>query len=164
MYFFVSWSFQIIIMSAILKGFFFSNSIYGRYLPNFVPKGSFYSESAMHFSNLQNKYSRSLYWAWNLNKLFTIFGGKFKFQGPDSDLECFFGDLTNTSHFLEKPPLVSIVTIVEHSEEQSTKCKFMLQITIYSSAFLIWANKKKLTYLQNLAKLNLETFFINYLY
>ena len=49
--------------------------------------GSFYSESAMRFSNLQTKYSKSLSWAWNLNKLFTVFGGKFQFQCQDSDLE-----------------------------------------------------------------------------
>ena len=35
-------------------------------------------------------------------------GGKFKFQGQDSDLEYIFlrfGDLTNPSHFLKKTPL-----------------------------------------------------------
>ena len=41
-------------------------------------------------------------------KLFTVFGGKFKFQGQNSDLEYFFGrfgDLTNPSHFLKKSHL-----------------------------------------------------------
>ena len=69
---------------------------------NSTVKGSFYSESAMRLSNLQHNYSKSLSWAWNLNKLFTVFGGKFKFQGQDSDLEYFFGNLTNPSHFLKK--------------------------------------------------------------
>ena len=41
--------------------------------------GSFYSESSIRFSNLQTKYSKLLSWAWNLNKLFTVFGGKFQF-------------------------------------------------------------------------------------
>ena len=50
----------------------------------FGSKGGFYSES---FSNLQNKYSKSLSWAWNLIKLLTVIGGKFKFQVQDSDLE-----------------------------------------------------------------------------
>ena len=54
------------------------------------PKGVFFSESAMCFSHCQNKYSKSLSWAWNLNKLFTVMGGKFKFQVQDSDLEYLF--------------------------------------------------------------------------
>ena len=68
----------------------------------------FFSESAIFFSNLQickRNYSKSLYWAWNLNKLFTIMDGNFKFQVQDSDLEYFFwrfGDLKNESHFLKK--------------------------------------------------------------
>ena len=37
--------------------------------------------------NLQNKYSKSLLWAWNLNNLLTVIGGKFKFQVQDSDME-----------------------------------------------------------------------------
>ena len=35
----------------------------------------------------KKNYSKSLSWAWNLNKLFTIMGGNFKFQVQDSDLE-----------------------------------------------------------------------------
>ena len=35
-----------------------------------LKKGNFYSESAMRFSNLQSNYSKSISWAWNLNKLF----------------------------------------------------------------------------------------------
>ena len=55
--------------------------------------------------NLKKKYSKSLSWAWNLNKLFTVMGGNFKFQVQNSDLEYFvlrFGDLKNESHFLKK--------------------------------------------------------------
>ena len=36
---------------------------------------------------LQHEYSKSLSWAENLNKLFTVLGGKFKFSAQDSDLE-----------------------------------------------------------------------------
>ena len=52
-------------------------------------KGSFYSESAIRFSNLQKKYSKLLFWTWNLNLLFTVIGGKFKLQVQDSDLDFF---------------------------------------------------------------------------
>ena len=52
-------------------------------------KGSFLSESLMQLK----KYSKSLSWAENLNKLFIVMGGKFKFSAQDSDLEYFL------SHF-----------------------------------------------------------------
>ena len=55
-----------------------------------IIKCGFFSEISMRFSNLQNKYSKSLSWAWNLNKLFIVMGGKFKFQVQDSDLEYLF--------------------------------------------------------------------------
>ena len=76
-------------------------------------KGGFYSESAIRFLDLQiskTKYSEKLSWAWNLNLLFTVFGGKFKFQAQDSFSEYFFwrfGDLENESHFLKKSHLYS---------------------------------------------------------
>jgi len=38
-------------------------------------------------------------------KLFTVLGGKFKFQSQDRDLEYYFGDLTNPFHFLKKSHL-----------------------------------------------------------
>ena len=50
-------------------------------------KGGFKSEDTRVFLYLQNKYSNSLSWAENLNKLFTDLGGKFKFSAQDSDLE-----------------------------------------------------------------------------
>ena len=43
-----------------------------------VPKGGFKSEDTEEFFHCQNKYSKSLSWAENLNKLFTVLGGKFK--------------------------------------------------------------------------------------
>ena len=58
------------------------------------PKGVFFSESAMCFSNLKKKYSKSLSWTWNLNFPPITVNNKFKFQAQDSNLEYFyFGDL-----------------------------------------------------------------------
>ena len=50
-------------------------------------RGGFKSEDTGKFLLLQNKYSKSLSWAENLNKLFTVLGGKFKLSAQDSDLE-----------------------------------------------------------------------------
>ena len=66
---------------------------------NSTPKGGFFSESAMYFSHCQDKYPKSLSWAWNLNKLFTLMGRKFKFQ---VFWNIFWGDLKNWSHLLKK--------------------------------------------------------------
>ena len=55
--------------------------------------------------NLPKRLFQKLSWTWNLNKLFTDMGGKFKFQAQDSFLEYFFerlGDLKKESHFLKK--------------------------------------------------------------
>ena len=55
---------------------------------------------------LQNIYSKSLSWTWNLNKLFTVIGRKFKFQVQDSDLEYFFWWFDKHITLSEnKPPL-----------------------------------------------------------
>ena len=50
--------------------------------------------------NLQNTYySKLLSWAWNLNLLFTVIGGKFKFQAQDSFLEyLFYLEIWKTNH------------------------------------------------------------------
>ena len=53
-------------------------------------KGGLKSEDTGEFLFLQNKYSKSLSWAENLNKLFTVLGGKFKFSAQDSGLEYLF--------------------------------------------------------------------------
>ena len=50
-------------------------------------KGGFKSEDTEEFFHCQHKYSILLSWAENLNKLFTVLGGKFKFSTQDSDLE-----------------------------------------------------------------------------
>ena len=72
---------------------------FGAWFHDIMLKGGFYSESAIRFLDLQiskTKYSEKLSWAWNLNLLFTVFGGKFKFQAQDSFSEYFFfGDLEN---------------------------------------------------------------------
>ena len=49
-------------------------------------KGGFKSEDAGEFLCCQIKYYKSLSLAENLNKLFTVLGGKFKFSAQDSDL------------------------------------------------------------------------------
>ena len=49
-------------------------------------KGGFESEDTGKVLRLQHKYSKSLSWAENLNKLFTVSGGKFKISAQDSDL------------------------------------------------------------------------------
>ena len=50
-------------------------------------KGGFKSEDTGEFFHCQHKYSKSLSWAENLNKLINVLGGKFKFSAQDSDME-----------------------------------------------------------------------------
>ena len=70
-------------------------------------KGVFFSESVMRFSNLQNKYSKSLSWTWNLNFLPITVNNLFKFQAQDSDLEYSFWRFDKHIALSEnKPPLV----------------------------------------------------------
>ena len=58
---------------------------------------------------LQYKYSKSLSWAENLNKLFTVLGGKFKFFAQDSELEyLYWRNKKPPSSSDLKPPLVCI--------------------------------------------------------
>ena len=69
-------------------------------------RGGFKSEDTGEFLLLQNKYSKSLSWAENLNKLFTVLGGKFKFSAQDSDLEYLFWRSKNPPVSSDlKPPL-----------------------------------------------------------
>ena len=70
------------------------------------PKGGFKSEDTGEFFLLQNKYSKSLSSAENLNKMFMDLGGKFKFSAQDSDLEYLFWRSKNPPVSSElKPPL-----------------------------------------------------------
>ena len=62
------------------------------------PKGGFKSEDTGEFLLLQNKYFKLLSWAENLNKLFTVLGGKFKFSAQDSVSEYLFQSLLIKSH------------------------------------------------------------------
>ena len=57
-------------------------------------KGGFMSEDTREFLKCQNKYSKSLYRAENLNKLFTVKGGKFKLSAQGRDLAPFVGNRT----------------------------------------------------------------------
>ena len=69
-------------------------------------KGGFMSEDTGGFLYCQNKYSKSLSLAENLNKLFTDSGGKFKFSAQDSDLEYLFWQCKNPPVSSDiKPPL-----------------------------------------------------------
>ena len=71
-----------------------------------VRKGGFFSEDTGEFLLLQNKYSKSISSAENLDKLFTVFGGKFKSSAQDTDLEysCWRRKNSPVSSDL-KPPL-----------------------------------------------------------
>ena len=78
-----------------------------------VAKGRFFFRKCNAFFKSPKKVSQI---PWNLNKLLTVKGGKFKFKVQDSDLEYLFwrfGDLTNPSHFLKKSHLylVSIISL-----------------------------------------------------
>ena len=69
-------------------------------------KGGFMSEDTGEFFHCQHKYSKSLSWAENLNKLFTVLGGKFKCSAQDSDLEYLCWQWKNSPVSSElKPPL-----------------------------------------------------------
>ena len=62
----------------------------GRGKPLHTVKGGFKSKNTEEFFRCQNKCSKSLSWADNLSKLFTVLGVKFKFSAQDSDLEYSF--------------------------------------------------------------------------
>ena len=55
-------------------------AIFIKWIVTIFTKGGFKSEDTGEFLHLQDKYSKSLSWAENLNKLFTDLGGKFKFS------------------------------------------------------------------------------------
>ena len=69
---------------SMLRSNYFTNPIHKITV---VIKSSFYSVSAIRFSNLQKKCSKACSWAWSLNMLFTVIGGKFEFQVQDCDME-----------------------------------------------------------------------------
>jgi hypothetical protein len=56
-------------------------------------KVAFIQKVRFIFQISKNKHSKLLSWAWNLNFLFTVIGGKFKFQVQDSDLEYLFWEV-----------------------------------------------------------------------
>ena len=70
-------------------------------------KVGFKSEDTAGFLLLQNRYSKSLSWAENLNELFTDLGGKFKFSAQDRNLEYIFWKSKNIPVSSEIiPPLI----------------------------------------------------------
>ena len=88
----------------------------------------------------KKNYSKSLSWAWNLNKLFTVMGGNFKFQVQDSDLEYFLEiwrfEKTNRT-FWKKPPMNDPFGSKQKRLFLTlrTKSKLWLDIPWFSSAF-----------------------------
>ena len=71
-----------------------------------LTKGGFKSKDTGEYLLLQNKYFKSLSLAENLNKLFTVLVGKFKFSAQDSDLEYLFWRSKNSPVSSDlKPPL-----------------------------------------------------------
>ena len=68
-------------------------------------KGGFKSEDTGKILCLHHKYSKSLSWEENLNKLFTVLVEKFKFSAQDGDLQ----NSPVSSHL--KPPLVCTYVI-----------------------------------------------------
>jgi hypothetical protein len=76
-------------------------------------KGGLKSEDTGEFLLLQSEYSKSLSWAENLNKLFTVLGGKFKFFVQDSDLEYWFWRCKNPPASSDlKPTLMDKDTLI----------------------------------------------------
>ena len=72
-------------------------------------KGGFKSEDTQKNLRCQHKYSKSLSWAENFNKLFIVLGGKFKFSAQDSDLEYLCWQRKNFPLSSDlKPPLASV--------------------------------------------------------
>ena len=67
------------------------------------------SEDTGEFLLLQNEYCKSLSWAENLNKLFTVLGGKFKFSAQDSDMRYSLWRSKNPPVSSDsKPPLLKL--------------------------------------------------------
>ena len=79
------------------------------FLDEVYPKGGFKSEETGGFLHCQNKYSKSLSWAENSNKLLTDLGGKFEFSTQDSELEYLFWQWKNPPVSSDlKPPLKGV--------------------------------------------------------
>ena len=61
-----------------------TGKIYRTSLNLFELKVAFIQKVRFVFLNLPQTYSKLLSWAWNLNLLFTVIGGKFKFHVQDT--------------------------------------------------------------------------------
>ena len=104
-------------------------------------KGGFYSESEIRFLDIQiskTKYSEKLSWAWNLNLLFTVFGGKFKFQAQDSFSEYFFLEIWRSKKmnhtYWKKAPLVCLISeedTINDNKVQNLQKKIYAKILFY---------------------------------
>ena len=91
-------------------------------------KCGFVSEDTGDFLHCHNRYSKSLSWAENLNKLFTDLGGKFKFSAQDSDLEYLFWRCKNSPVSSDLKPLLVWVSILN---EKLTPPTYVL-LTVWS--------------------------------
>ena len=65
-------------------------------------KVAFFRKCDSFFKSPKTIYSKLLYWAGNLNLLFAVIGGKFKFQVQDNDLEYFFWRFEKQSALSDK--------------------------------------------------------------
>ena len=83
-----------------------------------IPKGGFFSESAIRFSNLQRKCSKNLSWTWNLKLppiTVMLWAGILNFKFRIVFWNIFFwrfGDLKNELHFLKKATFSSVTVLV----------------------------------------------------
>ena len=69
-------------------------------------KGGLKSEDTGEFLHCQDKYFKQLSCVENLNNLFTVLGGKFKFSAQDSDMEYLCWQCKNSPVSSDlKPPL-----------------------------------------------------------
>ena len=97
---------------------------YDPIIPPKLPKGGFNSEDTEKSLPLQHKYSISLSLAENLNKLFTVLGGKFKFSAQDSNLE--YLSLGVLISLFPMPATEAIETIFKEFD-----CKYQLILKKY---------------------------------
>ena len=114
----------------------------GYYLP--TSKGGFKSEETGEVFRCQNKYSKSLSWAENLNFLPKTVNNLFKFSAQDSDLEYLFWQRKNSSvsSDLKQPLKVSYFKnaflVSSISSKKQTKTSHI--VVKINSFVLFWKN------------------------
>ena len=104
-------------------------------------KVAFFQKVRFVFQISQINYSESLSWAWNLNKLFTVMGGNFKFQVQDSDTEYFILEIWKTNLTFWKKATFSQLIRIRINQNYKTLLKFWLffkEKTFKLAAYLLW--------------------------